>query len=80
MGIDGRSLFFMILTTFLIPICISVGWSGMRSFGKEYITAFLIREFLMNVVSCMDKSTNLIITRSTRSDRSRERTRKTDPK
>ncbi|VAH16900.1 unnamed protein product [Triticum turgidum subsp. durum] len=53
MGIDGLSLFFMILTTFLIPICISVGWSGMRSFGKEYITTFLIREFLMIAVSCM---------------------------
>uniref|UniRef100_A0A0E0RI22 NADH:quinone oxidoreductase/Mrp antiporter membrane subunit domain-containing protein n=1 Tax=Oryza rufipogon TaxID=4529 RepID=A0A0E0RI22_ORYRU len=25
----------------------------MRSFGKEYITAFLIREFLMIAVSCM---------------------------
>ncbi|KAF7088834.1 hypothetical protein CFC21_091903 [Triticum aestivum] len=53
MGIDGLSLFFVILTTFLIPICISVGWSGMRSFGKDYITAFLIREFLMIAVSCM---------------------------
>ncbi|VAH75076.1 unnamed protein product [Triticum turgidum subsp. durum] len=53
MGIDGLSLFFVILTTFLIPICISVGWSGMRSFGKEYITAFIIREFLMIAVSCM---------------------------
>ncbi|XP_037430171.1 NADH-ubiquinone oxidoreductase chain 4-like [Triticum dicoccoides] len=53
MGIDGLSLFFVILTTFLIPICISVGWSGMRSFGKEYITTFLIREFLMIAVSCM---------------------------
>jgi len=36
MGIDGLSLFFVILTTFLIPICISVGWSGMRSYEKEY--------------------------------------------
>ncbi|KAI4982687.1 hypothetical protein ZWY2020_023179 [Hordeum vulgare] len=53
MGIDGLPLFFVILTTFLIPICISVGWSGMRSFGKEYITTFIIREFLMIVVSCM---------------------------
>ncbi|PIA41046.1 hypothetical protein AQUCO_02300075v1 [Aquilegia coerulea] len=50
MGIDGLSLFFVILTTFLIPICISVGWSGMRSYGKEYITASLIREFLMIAV------------------------------
>ncbi|KAF2926558.1 hypothetical protein DAI22_06g136300 [Oryza sativa Japonica Group] len=53
MGIDGLSLFLVILTTFLIPNCISVGWSGMRSFRKEYITAFLIREFLMIVVSYM---------------------------
>nr|YP_010035086.1 NADH dehydrogenase subunit 4 [Aconitum kusnezoffii]YP_010989239.1 NADH dehydrogenase subunit 4 [Aconitum carmichaelii]QOX10109.1 NADH dehydrogenase subunit 4 [Aconitum kusnezoffii]WOV66868.1 NADH dehydrogenase subunit 4 [Aconitum carmichaelii] len=50
MGLDGLSLFFVILTTFLIPICISVGWSGMRSYGKEYITASLIREFLMIAV------------------------------
>nr|ANA04425.1 NADH dehydrogenase subunit 4 [Schrenkiella parvula] len=50
LGIDGISLFFVILTTFLIPICISVGWSGMRSYGKEYISAFLIREFLMIAV------------------------------
>jgi NADH-ubiquinone oxidoreductase chain 4 len=53
MGIDGLSLFFVILTTFLIPICILVGWSGMRSFGKEYIIAFLICEFLMIAVFCM---------------------------
>nr|BCT43247.1 NADH dehydrogenase subunit 4 [Musa beccarii] len=52
-GIDGVSLFFVILTTLLIPICISVGWSSIRHFGKEYIIAFLIREFLMIAVSCM---------------------------
>nr|BCT42970.1 NADH dehydrogenase subunit 4 [Musa ornata] len=52
-GIDGLSLFFVILTTFLIPICISVGWSSIRDYGKEYILAFLIREFLMIAVSCM---------------------------
>nr|BCT43046.1 NADH dehydrogenase subunit 4 [Musa itinerans var. formosana] len=52
-GIDGLSLFFVILTTLLIPICISVGWSSIRHFGKEYIIAFLIREFLMIAVSCM---------------------------
>ncbi|KAF6169504.1 hypothetical protein GIB67_013204 [Kingdonia uniflora] len=50
LGIDGLSLFFVILTTFLIPICISVGWSSMRSYGKEYITAFLVLEFLMIAV------------------------------
>nr|GEX88979.1 NADH dehydrogenase subunit 4, mitochondrial [Tanacetum cinerariifolium] len=29
---------------------LKVGWSGMRSYGKEYITASLIREFLMIAV------------------------------
>nr|QPK67104.1 NADH dehydrogenase subunit 4 [Erodium trifolium] len=53
LGLDGISLFFVILTTFLIPICILVGWSGMRHFGKEYIIAFLICEFLMIAVFCM---------------------------
>jgi len=53
MGLDGLSLFFVILTTFLIPICISVGWSNMRSYGKEYIIASLICEFLMIAVFCM---------------------------
>nr|AKJ25721.1 NADH dehydrogenase subunit 4 [Geranium robertianum] len=53
LGLDGISLFFVILTTFLIPICILVGWSGMRNFGKEYIIAFLICEFLMIAVFCM---------------------------
>ncbi|KAI5681666.1 hypothetical protein M9H77_02894 [Catharanthus roseus] len=51
--IGGISLFFVILTTFLIPICILVGWSGMRSYGKEYITASLICEFLMIAMFCM---------------------------
>nr|QKE23359.1 NADH dehydrogenase subunit 4 [Teucrium simplex]QKE23591.1 NADH dehydrogenase subunit 4 [Teucrium omeiense] len=53
LGIDGISLFCVILTTFLIPICILVGWSGMRSYGKEYITASLILEFLTIAVFCM---------------------------
>ncbi|KAH1228415.1 NADH-ubiquinone oxidoreductase chain 4 [Glycine max] len=50
LGIDDLSFFFVILTTFLIPICILMGWSGMRSYGKEYIIASLIHEFLMIVV------------------------------
>ncbi|KAI3872669.1 hypothetical protein MKX03_004244 [Papaver bracteatum] len=53
MGIDNLSLFFLILTTFLILICISVGWYSMRSYGKEYITSSLILEFLMIAVLCM---------------------------
>nr|QJS35652.1 NADH dehydrogenase subunit 4 [Taxus cuspidata] len=53
MGLDGISLFFVVLTTFLIPICILVGWSSIESYGKEYVIVFLIREFLMIAVFCM---------------------------
>ena len=44
-GIDGISLFFIILTTFLIPICILVGWLGEVAV-KEYCIAFLVLETL----------------------------------
>lgn len=53
MGLDGISLFFVVLTTFLIPICILVGWSSIESYGKEYVIVFLICEFLMIAVFCM---------------------------
>ena len=49
-GIDGISLFFIILTTFLIPICILVSWTSIKSYVKEYCIAFLILESLMLVV------------------------------
>nr|YP_008816166.1 NADH dehydrogenase subunit 4 [Roya obtusa]YP_009755754.1 NADH dehydrogenase subunit 4 [Roya anglica]AGZ90375.1 NADH dehydrogenase subunit 4 [Roya obtusa]QIQ22993.1 NADH dehydrogenase subunit 4 [Roya anglica] len=53
LGLDGISLFFVILTTFLVPICILVGWSNIKNYKKEYIIAFLILESLMISVFCM---------------------------
>lgn len=54
-GIDGISLFFVVLTTFLIPICILVGWSSIKSYKKEYMIAFLICEsFMIAVFSMLD--------------------------
>nr|YP_009227146.1 NADH dehydrogense subunit 4 [Welwitschia mirabilis]AMA21000.1 NADH dehydrogense subunit 4 [Welwitschia mirabilis]QXE44339.1 NADH dehydrogenase subunit 4 [Welwitschia mirabilis] len=53
MGIDGISLLMVVLTTFLIPICILYGWSSMYSYGKEYVLVFLCGEFLMIAVFCM---------------------------
>jgi proton-translocating NADH-quinone oxidoreductase chain M len=52
-GLDGISLFFVILTTFLVPICILVGWSNVKNYKKEYIIAFLILESFMIAVFCM---------------------------
>jgi NADH-ubiquinone oxidoreductase chain 4 len=53
LGLDGISLFFVILTTFLVPICILVGWSNIKNYKKEYIIAFLILESFMIAVFCM---------------------------
>jgi NADH-ubiquinone oxidoreductase chain 4 len=52
-GIDGISLFFVVLTTFLIPICILVGRSSIKSYKRKYMITFLICESFMIVVFCM---------------------------
>lgn len=55
LGLDAISLFFIILTTFLIPVCILVGWSSIQIYVKEYCIAFLILESLMiTVFSVLD--------------------------
>jgi NADH:ubiquinone oxidoreductase subunit 4 (subunit M) len=50
LGIDGISLFFVILTTFLIPICLLAGWKSIEK-QKEYVIAFLVLEALTLSVS-----------------------------
>lgn len=52
-GVDGISLFFVILTTFLIPICILVGWESIKVHLKEYMIAFLLLETLLINVFCV---------------------------
>jgi len=51
-GIDGISLFFILLTTFLIPICMLAGWSSIQNYRREYMIAFLVLEALMIAVFC----------------------------
>uniref|UniRef100_A0A453P271 NADH-ubiquinone oxidoreductase chain 4 n=1 Tax=Aegilops tauschii subsp. strangulata TaxID=200361 RepID=A0A453P271_AEGTS len=43
----------LFLLLWLVPNQVTLKSKLVRSFGKEYITAFLIREFLMIAVSCM---------------------------
>ena len=52
MGVDGISMLFVILTTFLMPLCILASWEAIESRVKEYMIAFLILETLMIGVFC----------------------------
>ncbi len=51
MGVDGISMPFVILTTFLMPICILASWHVEKRL-KEYMIAFLVLETLMIGVFC----------------------------
>ena len=51
-GIDGISLFFVLLTTFLTPICILSSWNNIKKRIKEYMVAFLVLETLMIGMFC----------------------------
>ena len=52
MGVDGISMLFVILTTFLMPLCILAAWESVESRVKEYMIAFLVLETLMIGVFC----------------------------
>jgi len=51
-GVDGISIFLIILTTFLMPFCILTSWDSIKEKVKEYMIAFLILETLMIGVFC----------------------------
>ena len=46
-GVDGLSLPFVILTTFLLPVSILASWTSITERVKEYMIAFLLLETLM---------------------------------
>jgi NADH-quinone oxidoreductase subunit M len=52
MGIDGISLFFVLLSTLLTPICIISSWEAIHSRVKEYMLAFLVLETMMVGMFC----------------------------
>jgi NADH-quinone oxidoreductase subunit M len=51
MGVDGISMPFVLLTTFLMPICILASWY-VKLRVREYMIAFLVLETLMIGVFC----------------------------
>ncbi len=52
LGIDGVSLFFVLLSTFLTPICVVASWTSVTRRVKEYMVAFLVLETLMVGMFC----------------------------
>lgn len=55
LGIDGISLFFIVLTAILTPLCILSSWHSINFRIKEYMVSFLILETLiMGVFSSLD--------------------------
>ena len=52
MGVDGISMLFVILTTFLMPFCVLASWESVNNRVKEYMIAFLLLETLMIGVFC----------------------------
>ena len=52
MGVDGISVLFVVLTAFLMPICILASWDAIQTRVREYMIAFLILETMMIGVFC----------------------------
>jgi len=47
LGIDGIALMLIMLSVFLMPICIGASWSAINKRVGEYMAAFLLMEVLM---------------------------------
>jgi NADH-quinone oxidoreductase subunit M len=54
-GLDGISLPLLLLTTFLMPICLLSSWHGVTMRVREFILAFLVLEsFIIGVFCALD--------------------------
>ena len=55
LGIDGIALLLIVLSVFLMPVCIGASWKAIESRVGEYMAAFLVMETLMiGVFSAQD--------------------------
>lgn len=52
MGVDGISVYFVLLSAFLTPICIISAWDAVKSRVREYMIAFLVLETFMIGTFC----------------------------
>jgi NADH-quinone oxidoreductase subunit M len=55
LGVDGISLFMVLLTTFLMPICILCSWESITTRVREFVIMFLVLEaFVIGVFCSLD--------------------------
>ncbi len=52
LGIDGISIYLVLLTTFLMPICVLAGWNTIKHRVRDYMVAFLFLESLVIGTFC----------------------------
>ena len=52
MGVDGISVLFVLLTAFLMPLCIAASWRSITTRVLEYLICFLLLEALVIGVFC----------------------------
>lgn len=52
LGVDGISVYFVLLSTFLTPICIASCWHAIEKRVKEFMVAFLVLETFMIGTFC----------------------------
>ncbi len=52
LGVDGISMPFVLLTTFLMPFCIASAWESIQLRVKEFMVAFLVLEAALIGVFC----------------------------
>jgi proton-translocating NADH-quinone oxidoreductase chain M len=50
LGVDGISIFFILLTTLLIPLCLISSWQSISKNVKEFVIAFLVMESALCIV------------------------------
>ncbi|MGD8325993.1 MAG: NADH-quinone oxidoreductase subunit M [Sphingomonadales bacterium] len=52
LGVDGIAILLILLTAFLMPICILASWEAIDTRVREYMVSFLVMETLMIGVFC----------------------------
>lgn len=51
-GVDGISVYFVLLSAVLTPVCILASWNSIETRIREYMIAFLVLESLMIGTFC----------------------------